>query len=464
MKLLCATRLVAAFFLILVLLFGPGPNQALEEAGSAGGPSAPLRTSDPGPARAFPRLSLGSGRELVYVGMFSSDARFRWSSKFTRFMDAMKAPSPDVTRPPIGSSEQAASQSGVPDWMLFSNERVADDVEPPAHAVKLPVAHSRAGSARDAVVSFAYGRPRLLRTPQQVTTDSRQRVILSDPGIPAVHVLDPKGKTSFSILGGQGHRLQAPAGVAVDGKDNIYVADSQRGMVLVYDQYGTFVRYIGNVHGENAYQGPAGIAISRKAGHLYLADGPRHLIFMLDLEGNLLKRVGRQWDETGKGELKRRKSTGAGEFNDPTEIAVGNDEVAVLDTAGTRVQIMDLECNLVGGFSVLSVSHGKVDRANGLGIDQDGNIYVSYAGASEVRVYRRDGGLLAVFGQAGSRMGEFSAPRGLWIDAGNRLYVADTENVRVQLFQLSTGDRGNQCLGRANGVHAAFACSDQQPH
>ena len=319
-------------------------------------------------------------------------------------------------------------------------------------------------SARDAVVSFAYGRPRLLRTPQHLTTDSRLRVIVSDPGIPAVHVLDPKRNTSFSILGGAGRRLQAPAGVAVDGKDNIYVADSQRGMVLVYDQYGKFLRYIGNVHGENAYQRPAGIAIDRKARHLYLADSPRHLVFMLDLEGNLLKLVGRQWDETGKGELKRRKNLGAGEFNDPTEIAVGDHEVAVLDTAGTRVQIMDLECNLVGGFSVLSASAGKVDKARGLGIDQEGNIYVSYAGASEVRVYNREGGLLAAFGQAGSRMGEFSAPRGLWIDAGNRLYVADTENVRVQLFQLSSRDRGNQCLGQAPGIHAAFACSDQQLH
>ena len=439
MDLRCAMRFIAAISLLAILLAGPGSNQALEDTGtSAGGRRTPLRTEAPEKsARAFPRLSLGRGRELVYVGMFSSDATFRGSSKFTRFLDAMNVPLPDVSRPPVGSSEQAANQSGVPAWML-PNVRVVDDTEPPSHAMARPEVHSLAGSARDAVVSFAYGRQRVLQTPQHLTTDSRRRVILSDPGIPAVHVLDPKRRTSFSILGGQGRRLQSPAGVAVDGKDNIYIADSKRGMVLVYDQYGRFVRYIGNLDGENMYQSPGGIAIDRKAGHLYLADSPRHIVFMLDLKGNLLKRVGKQRDDTGGGglSLKHRDDTGPGVFDYPTQIGVSDHEVAVLDRAGTRVQIMDLECNLLGGFSVLNGSYDEAGGEDGLGIDQDGNIYVSYVGTSEIRVYKRDGELVASFGQPGSRMGEFGAPRGLWVDANKRLYVADTENVRVQLFQL----------------------------
>ncbi len=407
----------------------------------AGGGSAPLRTQNSSQAaRVLPRLNLSTGRELVYVGMFPSDAIFRGSSKFTRFLDAMNVPRADV-RPPVGSWEQAARQSGVPSWMLSCNQRVVDDIEPPAHAVALPEAHSPVGNVRNAVVSFVYGRSIVLRTPQHLTSDSRQRVILSDPAIPAIHVLDPRKKTSFSILGGQGRRLQSPGAVAVDGQDNIYVADSKRGMVLVYDQFGKFVRYIGSFHGENMYQRVTGIAIDRKAGHLYLADSPRHLIFMLDLQGNLLKRVGKKSDDTGSGELKRRNSPGPEAFNDPTEIAVSDREVAVLDRAGTRVQIMDLECNLLGGFSVRNGPYQEADKENGLGLDHDGNVYVSDVGASEVRMYSRDGELLAAFGQAGSRMGEFSAPRGLWVDASNRLYVADTDNVRVQLFRLTTVDQ-----------------------
>lgn len=396
--------------------------------------SSPLPAHDAAqPVRAFPYLTLGPGRTLEYVGTFQPDGKFQRISRLTRFLDGMN-PSP-----PESPSEQGARQSAAPPWMLSSKVRVVDDIEPPAHAMALPAAHSRPASARNAVVSFVYGQVRVLGTPRDLTTDSRQRLIVSDPGIPAVHVLDPNRKSSFSILGGEGRRLQSPAGVAVDKEDNIYVADTERGMVLVYDQYGRFLRYIGNFHGENMYQGPSGIAIDRKTGHLYLLDSPRHLVLMLDLEGNLLKRTGEQLEDNGGVELKRRNNTGPGMFNNPTEIAVNDDEVAVLDQLGTRVQIMDLKCNLLESFSVQRASY-QAGRENGLALDEHGNIYVSYVGTSEVRVYNGVGGLIASFGRGGARTGEFSAPRGLWVDADLRLYVADTANARVQLFQLTSGD------------------------
>lgn len=322
--------------------------------------------------------------------------------------------------------------------MLASRVRVVDDMEPPAHAMALPDVHSRPAMVRNAVVSFVYGRRQVLQTPQYLTTDSRRRLIISDPGIPAIHVLDSQGKNSFSILGGKGRRLQSPAGVAVDKDDNIYVADSELGMVLVYDQYGRFLRYIGDFNGENMYQGPSGIAIDRNAGHLYLLDGPRHLLFMLDLEGNVLRRTGQTWDDNRAIELTRRSPTGPRRFSNPTEVAINHDEVVVLDKVGTRVQIMDLQCHLLTSFSVQKASYREASSKNGLALDEHGYVYISYAGTSEVRVYSSAGGLMATFGQDGSRLGEFSAPSGLWVDANNRLYVADTANVRVQLFQLTS--------------------------
>ena len=167
---------------------------------------------------------------------------------------------------------------------------------------------------------------------------------------------------------------------------------------------------------------------------------------MLDLEGNVLKRAGQTWDDTGAIELKRRNATGPRMFNNPTEIAVNHDEVVVLDTVGTRVQIMDLQCNLLHSFKVQKASYQEASRENGLALDEYGNVYISYAGTSEVRVYSGAGELIASFGQGGSRVGEFSAPSGLWIDANGRLYVADTANVRVQLFQLTSGDESDRMI------------------
>ena len=370
-------------------------------------------------ARTLPHLDVGSGRELDYVGMFQPDGKFRRTSRRTRFMDARS------TTLSWSPEARAARQRDVPPSMLSSYVRRVDDVAPPGHASALPEVQSLAGEVRNGIVSFVYGRLPVLKTPQHLTTDSQQRIIISDPGVPS----------SFSILGGPGRRLQSPAGVAVDQEDNIYVADSELGMILVYDPHGQFLRYIGNFHGERMYQGPSGIAIDRKAGHLYLVDSPRHLVLLLDLQGNLLRRNGVQWDDSAGFELKRRDD--AQPFNNPTEIAVNGDEVAVLDTAGTRVQIMDLECNLLSGFNIANPSADDRDRDNGLALDSRGNIYVAYADTSEVRMYNRVGKLVASFGQAGSKAGEFSAPRGLWFDASDRFYVTDTANARVQLFQLT---------------------------
>ena len=235
-KLSFGRRFLACSPLVVVVLAGASSHRALADGDPAEG--HPVATPQVQTlvihARPSPNLILQGGREVKYVGLFSADANFHGSSKLNRFLDnATRAPVPDT------------GQNAVPATALHSYVRFKEDYEPPAHAVAIPEVHSLAGRALDSVVTAVYGHRVVLRTPQRVTTDSRQRLIVSDPGIPAVHVLDPKKKTSFSILGGQGRRLQAPAGVAVDAEDNIYIADSSRGLVLVYDQYGTFVRYIG---------------------------------------------------------------------------------------------------------------------------------------------------------------------------------------------------------------------------
>jgi DNA-binding beta-propeller fold protein YncE len=210
----------------------------------------------------------------------------------------------------------------------------------------------------------------------------------------------------------------------VDAEDNIYIADSERGMVLVYNRYGQFVRYIGKFHGENMYERPTGIAIDRKAGRLYLADTPRNLVFILDLQGNVLKRLG-----------KDRKGNGSGEFVSPTQIAVSDHGIVVLDTERSRIQVLDLDGNRTACYFLVV----GADRDNGLAVDSNGNIYISYVARAIIRMYKPDGTPMATFGQSGSRIGEFLSPRELWVDASNRIYVADTENARVQVFQVITG-------------------------
>ena len=121
----------------------------------------------------------------------------------------------------------------------------------------------------------------------------------------------------------------------------------------------------------------------------------------------------------------------------PTEMVIGNNELVVVDLANSRVHVMDLQCKPVAQFRIPAIPGPPIIDEVGLGVDQTGNIYVSSIKDSYVRIYGRDGSLLGSFGRNGVATGEFNSPAGLWIDDKNHLYVADTNNSRVQVFQLS---------------------------
>lgn len=266
-----------------VLMVGAGLSQSSKvSAPLASGVPAPTHLRAPEIAvRAFPIVDLGSQRQLKYVGSYSADGKFRALSKLDRLLGRAARGMPG-----------AATTQVPPLIQLGSNERQVQDFEAPGHAVDVVKGHSTLAEARDGLIRLVYGRENVLRAPRHVTTDSRQRLIISDPAVPAIHVLDIKGKRPFRIVGGPGRRLRLPSGTAVDAEDNIYVADSERGIVFVYGPDGSFLRDIGNLGGgEGFFHYPTSIAIDRKAGHLYVLDSPR--LFMLDLQGKFLMRIGR---------------------------------------------------------------------------------------------------------------------------------------------------------------------------
>ena len=352
--------------------------------------------------------------------MFSPDAVYRKAATFEG-----RVAGEDIR--PAPSAEANSHPSEVPKWMLLSNERVVENLEPPAHAKAAPSVPSRTASARNHVVTYIYGRSSVIASPVHITTDSLERLVVSDPKASAVHVLDRGGKTSMRLVTGKGYRLRVPAGVAVDASDNIYVADPERGMIAVFSRDGNFVRYLGSHQGEPEYARPHGLAMDMRKQHLLLVDTPRNLVIELDLEGHEIKRAGKNHDGTGRIE-----------FDSPSDIAVNHGHIFVLDRAGTRVQVLDMELNPELKFDLPRGQDPRQDRENGLSADADGNVYIASHRNSTVRVYNPGGHLLASFGQSGTRVGEFAAPEGLWVDTANRLYVADSGNGRVQLFQLKS--------------------------
>jgi DNA-binding beta-propeller fold protein YncE len=91
-------------------------------------------------------------------------------------------------------------------------------------------------------------------------------------------------------------------------------------------------------------------------------------------------------------------------------------------------------------------------------VDADDNLYVTDTDAEGliyvlqevgmVQVINPKGELLFCFGHYGVEAGEFKNSLGIFIDPTNRFYVADTGNLRVQVFQIRNEQTVLHAAGR----------------
>jgi DNA-binding beta-propeller fold protein YncE len=158
----------------------------------------------------------------------------------------------------------------------------------------------------------------------RMAVDSRGRILVTDPGLGAVHVFDTWEGKRYQISGDRHHRLLRPTYIAVDDDDNIYLTDSQLSAVVVLRPNGQLKRIIGS----GVFDVPAGICIDSKNRVLYAADWWKGEILLFDLEGRLLRSFG-------------SRGSGTGQLKWPRDIALHDNTLFVLDHGNSRFVLFD---------------------------------------------------------------------------------------------------------------------------
>ena len=279
------------------------------------------------------------------------------------------------------------------------------------------------------VVDVIAGAPdfKFLVRPYSVITDSKGRIIVTDPGASGVHIFDFAQRKYKFIERREKSKdpMLAPQCVAVDGQDNIYVTDSESGKIFVFEPSGKYLRAIGSLKGgEGYFKRPTGIAVDSATQRIYVTDTLRDAIFILDMQGNILQSFGKE----GHGE---------GEFNVPTELRLNGQDLLVVDAMNFRVQAFDKEGHFQYAIGSLGDTTGAIFRPKAVSVDSEGDVYVVDAQWGVVQVFNRQGQLLYYFGAQGTHAGEFQLPSGLFIDHQDHVYVVDSFNRRVQVFQYA---------------------------
>lgn len=180
------------------------------------------------------------------------------------------------------------------------------------------------------------------------------------------------------------------------------------------------------------FNAPRGIALAPD-GSLYIADSRNHRIQHFSADGQFLGAWGSfSGYEMGQAALNQ--------FNEPWGVAVSPDGkwVYIADTWNHRIVKFTANGEPVHAwgypnFGQTSDPYGFWGP-RGLAVDQQGRVYVTDTGNKRVVIFDSNGQYLTQFGQLGMEPGQFDEPVGIALDAQGNVYVADTWNSRVQVF------------------------------
>lgn len=258
----------------------------------------------------------------------------------------------------------------------------------------------------------------MLLRPYGVFADS-ERIYVTDPGTRLLYVFDLRVKKCFTIKKTDKDEFLSPIGVAADKNGEIYLSDSLLKRVFLFDREGKYLRDIGS---DDLFIRPAGIAIDEE--RLYVVDTHGHKIVVFSKkDGSFLFSFG-------------KNGIGKGEFNYPTNIFTGRDNVLyITDSMNFRVQTFDKLGHCISTFGKHGDGSGDFSKPRGIAVDSDGHVYVVDALFDTIQIFDKDGRFLLAFGNTGRGNGQMILPAGLFIDEQDNIYAVDSYNNRVQIFQ-----------------------------
>jgi DNA-binding beta-propeller fold protein YncE len=269
---------------------------------------------------------------------------------------------------------------------------------------------------RKALMGDSGEQKRILAKPFDVAARSGV-VVVSDTAVQLVHIFDLGRRKLYRFGDGPAGVLKKPLGVALDSQGQIYVADVGEQAVFVYDGVGMFVSRLG---GPKVFERPVDVAVSDDGERIYVLDAGgidshQHQVVVMDKTGNILQTIG-------------RRGTSEGEFNLPTQIALGSDgRMYVLDAGNFRVQVFSPKGQFERAWGEVGRNFGNLARPRGLAVDSEGNVYVSDAAFRNFQIFNSKGQLLMAIGGEGllDEPGQYSLPAGMAVDEHNNVYVVD---------------------------------------
>lgn len=339
-----------------------------------------------------------------------------------------------------------------------------------------------------------------LSGPGRVAIDAQGNLFISDAGNNVIRKMDTNGIITTVAGGGSGGdggaatnaSLNSPAGVAVDGKGNLFIADKLDERIRKVDANGIITTVAGNGSWNGTHQSyvgpatsasldwPGGVAVDGN-GNLFIADDNDSVVRKVDTNGIITTVAGcfaSGYSGDGGPATNARLYT-------PSSVAVddkGNLFISdVLDECIRRVDtngiITTVAGNAAGGFSgdggpatnaLLNSGWTSLDVA----VDGAGNLFIVDYANQRIREIGTNGIILTVAGNGSNgysgdggpaTSAELNNPGGVAVDGAGNLFIADTGNNVIRkldftslptltLVHISTNNIGNYSVVISNST------------
>jgi DNA-binding beta-propeller fold protein YncE len=249
--------------------------------------------------------------------------------------------------------------------------------------------------------------------------DKEEQVVQKPYGVAihegAIYVVDTRGAgyVVFDVANGKWRSvtgkgdgaMKKPINIAIDDDGTRYITDTEREVVIVFDNKDRFLRTLG---APGQFK-PADVAIA--GDRLYVSDVEHQMIHVLDkVSGETLFAFG----EDGIGE---------GQLAHPTGLAIGPDgSVYVSEMTNFRIQQFTADGEFVRTFGSVGTGFGQFARPKGIAVDREGRVYVVDSAFQNVQIFDAAANVLMFFGGPSDQRDSFSLPTAVKIDYDNVEY------------------------------------------
>jgi len=235
-----------------------------------------------------------------------------------------------------------------------------------------------------------------------------------------------KKKSRFTSLmlgpqdadGQSSDHLVKPYGVATTSTGKLWVTDTASRRLFAFDPTAQAVTFFEG-DGAGRLVKPIGVAVDEQD-NLFVADGTLKRVFGYTPQGRMFLAIGKD-----------------GEFQTPSGLAIDRAR-HVLYVTDSSLHVVKCYSD-VDGHEVRTIGSrgdgpGQFNFPTNVALDRQGRIYVADTFNFRVQIFEADGTFVKAFGTPGDSPGTFNRAKGIGVDSEGHIYVLDAGFNNFQIF------------------------------